>query len=52
MSRQLIQAGDKAPDFSFQTPWSPLQDFYETLGNHSAILFFPCYQDGMNGDCP
>jgi len=44
MSRQRIKAGDKAPDFGFQTPWSPGEEFYETMGNNPAILVFLRYQ--------
>jgi peroxiredoxin Q/BCP len=44
MSRQILKAGDKAPDFSFQTPWSSRQDFFETIDNNPAILVFLRYE--------
>jgi len=44
MSSQQIKVGDKAPDFGFQTPWSPREEFYETMGNNPAILVFLRYQ--------
>jgi peroxiredoxin len=44
MSYQRLQAGDKAHDFNFQTPWSQRQNYYETMGNNPAILVFLRYQ--------
>ena len=44
MSHLRLQIGDKAHDFDFQTPWSPRQNFYETVGNNPAILVFLRYQ--------
>jgi peroxiredoxin len=44
MSHQRLQVGDKTHDFYFQTPWSPRQNFYETMGNNPAILVFLRYQ--------
>ena len=44
MGHKKIQVGDKAHDFYFQTPWSPRQNFYETLGNKPAVLVFLRYQ--------
>jgi peroxiredoxin len=43
MSAQRLQVGDKTHDFYFQTPWSPRQKFYETIGNYPAILMFLRY---------
>jgi len=42
--KSLINMGDKAPDFQFDTPWKPSQDFYETLQQQSAVLVFLRYQ--------
>jgi peroxiredoxin len=44
MNRQPLKAGDKAPDFYFQTPWLPRQNFYETGGDKPAVLVFLRYQ--------
>ena len=44
MTYLQLQVGDKAHDFYFDTPWSPRQNFYETLGNKPAILVFLRYQ--------
>ncbi len=43
MSREKLEAGDMAPDFFFQTPWSSRQSFYETAGNNPAVLVFLRY---------
>jgi peroxiredoxin len=43
LSHKKMQAGDKAPDFFFQTPWSSRHSFYETAGNNPAILVFLRY---------
>lgn len=43
MSNFQLQVGDKAHDFDFETPWSPRQNFYETLRNKPAILVFLRY---------
>lgn len=39
-----LNAGDTAPDFTFDTPWEPQQRFYETAGRKTAVLFFLRYQ--------
>ena len=44
MSHHELKAGDKAHDFDFQTPWSPRQNFYETVKNKPAVLVFLRYQ--------
>ena len=44
MSYKRLLAGDKAHDFFFQTPWVPRQNFYESMGDSSAILVFLRYQ--------
>ena len=44
MSKLQLQVGDKAHDFDFKTPWSPRQNFYETLKNKPAVLVFLRYQ--------
>jgi peroxiredoxin len=44
MGYQRLQSGDKAHDFYFQTAWTPRQKFYETIGDHPAILVFLRYQ--------
>ncbi|MBW1813815.1 MAG: redoxin domain-containing protein [Deltaproteobacteria bacterium] len=44
MGIKKLQVGDKAQDFDFQTPWLSRQNFYETMGNSSAILVFLRYQ--------
>lgn len=38
-----LRSGDKAQDFYFETPWSPLQNFYETLKDKPAVLVFLRY---------
>jgi len=44
MSHQRLQVGDKTHDIYFQTPWSPRQNFYETVGDNPATLVFLRYQ--------
>jgi len=39
----LINTGDKAPNFQFDTPWKPTQDFYECL-QQDVVLVFLRYQ--------
>ena len=43
MGQRRLKAGDKAPDFYFQTPWSPRRNFYETAGDKPAVLVFLRY---------
>lgn len=43
MNHLQVQVGDTAPDFSFETPWSPRQNFYEAAGNKPALLVFMRY---------
>ncbi len=44
MNNQKLQAGDNAPDFEFQTPWSPIQNMYEISGENPIVLVFLRYQ--------
>jgi len=43
MSSFQLQAGDKAHDFDFNTPWATQQNFYESLGDKPAVLVFLRY---------
>ena len=43
MSSFQLQAGDKADDFDFNTPWATQQNFYESLGEKPAVLVFLRY---------
>lgn len=38
-----MKAGDKAPDFQFDTPWKSAQGFYETTRDQTAVLIFLRY---------
>ncbi|MGP8155005.1 MAG: redoxin domain-containing protein [Smithella sp.] len=38
-----LKAGDKAPNFQFDTPWSSSQDFYETIQHRNAVFVFLRY---------
>lgn len=38
-----LKAGDKAPNFQFDTPWKSSQDFYKTIQRKDAILVFLRY---------
>lgn len=38
-----LNAGNKAPDFSFNTPWENNLSFYKEAGDKTAILFFMRY---------
>ena len=42
MNRRL-KAGDKAPNFQFDTPWRSLQDYYENTQNKKSIFVFLRY---------
>jgi peroxiredoxin len=43
MSSLQLQSGDKAHDFTFDTPWTSRQNFFETLNNKPAVLVFLRY---------
>jgi peroxiredoxin len=38
-----LNVGNKAPDFSFNTPWENNLSFYREVGNKTAVLFFLRY---------
>jgi peroxiredoxin len=38
-----LAAGDKAPDFTFQTPWEKKRNFFEETRGGKSILFFLRY---------
>jgi len=38
-----LKAGNKAPNFRFDTPWTSSQDFHEIIQDHDAILVFLRY---------
>ena len=38
-----LKVGNKAPNFQFDTPWIPSQDFYETIQHQDAIFVFLRY---------
>lgn len=38
-----LKAGDKAPNFQFNTPWTSSQEFYQIIKDHSAALVFLRY---------
>ncbi|MDY6969551.1 MAG: redoxin domain-containing protein [Spirochaetota bacterium] len=38
-----MKFGDNAPDFNFETPWSPMQSFHEALKDKPAVLVFLRY---------
>ncbi len=42
LSNQL-KAGDKAPDYQFDTPWTTSEKFYETFENKDVVLIFLRY---------
>ena len=43
ISHKVLAAGDIAPNFSYNTPWSKSLDFYKETSNSSSILIFLRY---------
>jgi cysteine-S-conjugate beta-lyase len=44
VSSTRLKAGDKAPNFTFDSAWQLSRDFHQSLQHHDAVLVFLRYQ--------